>query len=51
MNVNKLMNLLLLGIIVSTAMLTGCKKDDEVTPDNPYTQDKGELKDTRDGKV
>ena len=52
MRTRKLMNLLLLTILVSTLMLTGCCKQDDLTLDNPdYSQDKGEFKDTRDSKV
>jgi len=51
MKIKRLMRLLLLGMIVSTVMLTSCNND-EVTPDNPdYSQDKGEFKDARDGRV
>ncbi len=47
---NKLLNLLLIGSIVSSIMLSSCVK--ESTHENPdYSQDKGEFKDSRDEKV
>jgi len=52
MRTRKLMNLLLIGIILATAMLSSCSKEDDPTPDNPdYSDAKGEFKDTRDSKV
>jgi uncharacterized protein (TIGR02145 family) len=48
----KILNLLLAGSIVSSVMLSSCSKDDEPKPENPdYSQDKGEFKDSRDGKI
>jgi uncharacterized protein (TIGR02145 family) len=48
----KILNLFLIGSIVSSVMLSSCSKDDEPTPDNPdYSQDKGEFKDIRDSKI
>ena len=46
----KFLNLLLVGSIVSSVMLSGCEKDEVVTPDPPgSSQEKGEFKDSRDG--
>lgn len=47
-----LLNLLLIVSIVSSVMLSSCNKDNNPTPKTPdYSQDKGEFKDTRDGKT
>ncbi len=49
---NRFLNLLLTGSIVSSVMLSSCEKYEIGTPDNPdFSQEKGEFKDSRDGKI
>ena len=48
----RLLNLLLIGSIVSSVMLSSCNKDDVPSHKNPdYSQDKGEFKDSRDSRT
>jgi len=47
----RILNLLLIGSIVSSVMLSSCSKDDDPSSENlDYSQDTGVFKDTRDGK-
>ena len=55
---SRFLNFLLIGGIVSSVMLSSCSKEDEPTPETPkdpetpdWTKDKGEFKDSRDGKT
>ena len=47
----RLLNLLIIGSIVSSVMLSSCSKDDNPISENPdYSQDNGVFKDARDSK-